>query len=223
MAGGGQLTEEQMIKLKQETGGKLRIIDVRQEPHVYLDGLPVTWYKSYITDIKDVKNPQSGINSMKEMENEFVEFLNKNSTIATSKIHWGSEPVYELIENIQLSPTEILTNEQMAQKHNVEYNRFFIPVFPESFQEKEFIELVDSISDDETVYVQCWDGTGRSTVFMTMFDILKNHEVSLELIVERQASLGGINTSDLYPRESSRYKRSLDRKTYIERFYESMH
>ena len=223
MAGGGQLTEEQMIKLKKETGGKLRIIDVRQEPHVYLDGLPVTWYKSYITDIKDVKNPQSGINSMKEMENEFVEFLNKNSTIVTSKIHWGSEPVYELIENIQLSPTEILTNEQMAQKHNIEYNRFFIPVFPESFQEKEFIELVDSISDDETVYVQCWDGTGRSTVFMTMFDILKNHEVSLELIVERQASLGGINTSDLYPRESSRYKRSLDRKTYIERFYESIH
>jgi hypothetical protein len=109
----------------------------------------------------------------------------------------------------------------MVERNGARYVRFYVPVVPDDRQVAEFEALADEDSEqDVTLYFQCWDGTGRSTAFMVMYDILRNgHEVSLESIADRHAAMGGINVLELPPESSPNYARSVVRRDFIIDYY----
>jgi hypothetical protein len=95
-------------------------------------------------------------------------------------------------------------------------------VVPSDRQVIKFEALVEEVSEqDVTLYFNCWDGTGRSTEFMVMYDILKNgDEVSLETIAGRHAALGGINVLEMPPQSSPNYSRSVQRRDFLIDYYQ---
>lgn len=83
------------------------------------------------------------------------------------------------------------------------------------------LELV-CIPKDAWLHFHCRGGRDRTTITMTIIDILQNGKnVSLENIVKRQNLLGGINLFDvkLWVRGTYSEDKLVKRKTFIESVY----
>lgn len=75
-----------------------------------------------------------------------------------------------------------------------------------------FIELVKSQPENSWLHFHCKAGVGRTTTFMVMYDIVKNHkEVSLDEIIQRQLALGNVKPKNIYNNE---------RINFLKKFYE---
>jgi protein-tyrosine phosphatase len=89
----------------------------------------------------------------------------------------------------------IKTEEETCLMHGLQYLR--IPLVdhkvPTTEQIDLFVDLVDQLQDT-WLHFHCRKGLGRSTTFMTLYDILKNgHVVTLDEILHRQRAMGGAN------------------------------
>jgi hypothetical protein len=88
----------------------------------------------------------------------------------------------------------------------------------------EIVALFDSIPEDTWVHIHCRNGHGRTSMLLTMLDIMRNAPTVPKVdIFKRQHLLGSVDFNDttVWPNKPTYNKKQLeDRKKFVENFYE---
>lgn len=201
-SGSSQFSTNNIKLLKESIGTNLPlvVVDLRQESHGFIDDTPVSWFGP--------KNKANlGLSKEQVLQDEKVKLqsieLGKSVTIGDKSI----------------IPTKVQDESELVKSVDVSYMR--IPVTdnmrPTDEMIDHFIEFVNSTPDNTWLHFHCKEGIGRTTTFMTMYDIMKNaKQVSLEDIMNRQVLLGGKNL--LYA-ENNLTGKSAQRSEFIRNFY----
>lgn len=182
-SGSGQFAENSLILLKQSIGNELpvKIVDLRQESHGFINGIAVSW---------EGKNNKanSGLTRKEVLDDESTK-LKDISLGKPISIYHNEKPQI-------IIPSKVQDEEELVNNLGISYIR--IPVTdgerPTDDMVDYFVQFVKELQSNIWLHFHCKAGVGRTTMFMVMYDSMKNAKsVSLEDIMNRQVLLGGEN------------------------------
>lgn len=187
---------------------QVAVLDLRQESHGFIDGIGISWYGD-----RDWAN--KGKTKSQILEDE------------VNRIHHALERKVSFIYVNKKYPLAFYvldghTEAEVAKMMGAEYYR--IPVTdhlkPNPEAVDNFIKLINTFSQDTWIHLHCAAGEGRTTTFMTMYDMIHNARyVKLEDIFKRQWLIGGQNLLDLKKNDwKLPYER--ERIEFLEMFYQ---
>ncbi len=206
--------------IQQATGNKAKImidVDLRQESHGYLNKNAITLAS----------------------ENDWINFNKTNTVSEQDEQKWlASFSTRDKVENV-LTPTqfksgkftsgknylvkEIVDEKMIATAADFQYFRLMVSdhMAPRDEEVDRFVMLVKNQKPYTWVHIHCRGGNGRTTTFMTMYDMLHNADkVSLDDIVKRQASVppyyNVLETTHEDPLLTKYYEK---RAAFIRKFY----
>jgi protein-tyrosine phosphatase len=217
-SGSGEFTPEGLKLVLARTRGPVTVFDLRQETHIFVNGLPVSWYAS--RDWANVGRSQSAIEADEAAR---VESFKPGSEI---DIRPG-EPVKKGSANSV--PPQRVTVERASTEHDVvsaagaNYVRLTVTdhARPPDEEIDRFVLAVRALPENAWAHFHCEAGLGRTTTFMVLYDMLRNaNRVSLEDIVLRQKILShGYDV--LQPDEPGNWKApyAADRAAFVRAFY----
>ncbi|KAJ5066782.1 tyrosine specific protein phosphatase and dual specificity protein phosphatase [Anaeramoeba ignava] len=218
--GSGAFSEKQIETIKKKLSKeikKITVVDLRKETHAYLNGLPISWYGKH-----------NWTNRKKTNEEVELDTLKKITELKTEK----NVKIYEIKEKMEdnenikakekIVPVHLLeTESEFAKRMGFDYKRFYINdhMLPSPFTEVDrFVNFFKSISLDETLFFHCRGGWGRTTTFLIMQDILKNHNKKpLLFFIQKHQRFGGLNLFQISSSWKKKY--SKQRKNFISLFY----
>ena len=206
-----QMLYDKIHELKPDT--KIYLIDLRQESHGFVNSLPVSWYAKY-------NAANAGKNSA-EVQQDELNRLKNLCGVETTFTPLGNSDTKRL-KPVTLTPRVVQTERDAAEKVGFEYIRFAAAdmQFPAPELVDEFILFVAQLPHNSWLHFHCQAGHGRTTTFLVMYDIMKNPDLSLEEICQRQYLLGGSNLL-LEPEGKDWYSRmARDRAKKIRMFYD---
>lgn len=196
-----------------DPAAKIFLVDLRQETHGYANSLPVSLYVEH--------NAINAGKTAAEVENNERKVLKNLRGIETTFKPLGNTDT-KLFKPITIVPRFIETERETAEKIGFNYVRFAAAdmQFPAPEVVDDFITFVVNLPSNAWLHFHCHAGHGRTTTFIVMYEIMKNPNVSLEEICQRQYLLGGSNLL-LEPEGKDWYSRmSRDRAKKIRLFYE---
>ena len=217
-SGSGQLTEVTLEwlrgRLEQESQQPIQIylVDLRQEPHGYANDLAVSLYKENNQANRN-KNPltaeangQAWLNSLL---GKTIEFFPLGKT----------DP--HVFQPVMVSVDRVRSEEQVLAGTTMRYARFATPAssWPEPVVVDAFLDFVRDLPDNAWLHFHCHAGSGRTTTFLIMYDRLRNRDVPLDTIVQRQYLLGGANILTLQPKNSFE-ERAYSHRTKMLRLFD---
>lgn len=185
----------------------LIILDLREESHGFINGEPISW-----TDGNNYANIDQSLDQI-----VLDEFFRLRAAYQEGEI------IIDLVKN----PTRLIVDSIKTEKDVVEslgatYIR--LPVTdhkqPGNAIVDQFIELIQNTSSSHWIHMHCKAGRGRTTTFLTMYDIAKNaHHVSFEAIMDRQYLIGGIDLSIVESSSIEKSENARKRFEFIQQFY----
>ncbi|MGB0935422.1 MAG: tyrosine-protein phosphatase [Alphaproteobacteria bacterium] len=191
--GCAQYTEQQLINLKNQLAdqGPIYIVDLRQEAHVFVDGIPISknvhvnMVERWFTDDVSAAREQALLSDLQSQESITYEEIEKkdNSTIKETTTH-------------TVKPMRIESPQQLVERHGMHYVRFYITNhhMPSNHVIDQLIQFLDTVPEHATIVFHCRGGKGRTTTAMVLVDIIENGDtVSLDDIIARQYLLGQTN------------------------------
>ncbi len=197
MSGSGQYSKEQLQQILSEietrykiSRGKMLVVDLRGEAHVFADEEPIS-----ILDKKDESTATKEYRSTQE--NLIKEKLaNQNITLIPHRFTVNHPPMIsrEVLEKQPITRVfrKIETEEEVTQGLRVHYVRIPIPDYSApTLAQIQFFEDAIKKSGAEWVHIHCHGGLGRSTTFMAVLDMIRQPNLSLDEIIERQWKAGG--------------------------------
>lgn len=195
------------------------VIDLRRESHGFLNGDAVSWF-----------GPQNAANAKKSTNQIKISEARLLNRLQNSKFRW----VYKIIEKTPddfieraerdfVVVNNVQSEQQLVNKSHVGYERYYVEDFhaPNDADVVRFVNFIKNLPNDTWLYFHCRAGRGRTTTFMTMYDMIKNAKVlTFDEIVNRQAVLGGSDLRVLPDKNDFKYQYEVDRLNFIKRFYE---
>ena len=93
----------------------------------------------------------------------------------------------------QIKITSAMTEEEMAKSLGVNYVRITATdhVWPAPDKVDQFVDFFRTMPKNAWLHFHCQAGVGRTTAYMAMADMMKNPDVSLKDILQRQHLIGG--------------------------------
>lgn len=228
VSGSGQYSQGQLKQMithlkraHQVNPENLLIVDLREEPHGFINGHAITWYYGPLSY-------QYGKTQEQVLQDEHrrVDLVSHqpNVMIYTIKKHRDGMPSNKTprIEKVE----EVKNEEQLVAQLGAKYIR--IPVTdhfrPEDKDVDQFLEVIAQLKPNDWVHFKCRGGRGRTTTFMAMYDMIKNPDMKKEDVTARQTFLDG---TDLKRATTVQHywKRKLnnDRIHFIDIFYDYVH
>lgn len=209
ISGSAQFSAESLGAILEKIPSKnIIIVDLREETHGFLNGMAVSWYLS--RNWGNLDKTESQIEALEEIrlddaQNQGWVFVYKKRLIPFP-VHVKSS----------------MTEKTLAKEKSIGY--FRLPVTdhkkPTDFDVDSFIAFVKVLPKDTWLHFHCAAGIGRTTTFMVMYDMMRNHKVvSAEDIIRRQALLGGIDLLAPLKDEDWRYPYKMDREEFAQKFY----
>ena len=195
----GQFSKKGFDKVCQEYGSKnLVVIDLRREFHGFVDGYPISWK---LTDGSS---------------------YDYNENLSVEEIEGGERELLGQLDGFQIVQSE----REFVEQSGAQYIRF--PVIDHSFPQGEevddFIHLISSFGNDSLIYFHCAGGSGRTTTFLSMLDMLQNKDgLSCMQILERQEAIGGsnlYNPESTYSEEPERIEGAIERLQFLVLFHQ---
>lgn len=180
------------------TSPKITVVDLRQESHGFIDDSPISYY-SFFQLINSNLNSQNTLKAEKE---------------DLSKISIGANiPIFKTTgEYLESLKANVVSNEEKTcENFGLGYKRIAVRdnSIPTPEAVDDFINFVNNTTDDIHILFHCDAGDGRTTMFMSMFQMMKNpSNESLSTILNDQITIGGIILTDNIPRA-----------TFLEYFY----
>lgn len=170
--------------LRENFNGEIYILDLREEPHGFLNGYPVSWYVE--------KNLANFFRGSDEIEDDELERLDNVFAKKITLTPLGNADK-ALFESVNIFVTAVKTERQAATELRLNYERFGATdmLFPAPAVVDKFISFLFTVDKDAWLHFHCQAGNGRTTTFLVLHDILTNPEKSLEEICARQVELGG--------------------------------
>lgn len=215
ISGSAQFSEQGLNKLIETIpADKIIFVDLREESHGFLDGIAVGWYYNHNWEHRDM--PEAAIEQIQALRLKEAAHRGYVSIFADKN---SPEP-----QSLHLS--QALTEKELISKLHtkaIEYVRFYVTDHHRPTDETvdAFVEFVKTIPQDVWVHFHCKAGRGRTTTFMTMFDMMHNaHNVSKEEIIKRQFWLGGVNLKHIQEEKLYKQAPSAERLKFIDKFYE---
>ena len=185
ISGSGQFSESNLplVKKTLECCKSIIVVDLRQESHGFINGKPVSW-----SNKKNNANLGLTLPQVSDIEDEQLQAISFCRTLS-----FCNHP------SIKISPKCVEDENLLVQTHRMSYIR--IPVTDGAIPTEDtvsfFINFVSCVPADIHLYFHCKAGVGRTTVFMIMYDMIKNAGlVSFDAIINRQMALANFNAKE---------------------------
>ena len=187
ISGSAQFTKDQLLNLKNYINkDNICIVDLRQESHGMINDLAISFLNPY----KDLNNGFTTEQTIKA-ENSLLNKIKIGNTIQLYK-HTGI-----FIKDITV---DFISNEsQLVTEADMQYKRFAVKdnSAPTPDIVDEFVEFIKNKPDDIHLHFHCAAGKGRTTLFMVMYQAMKNNSnLTLEQLLSYQYNIGGVNLHD---------------------------
>lgn len=218
----GQFSEKELVAIRQKyPNEKILVVDLRRESHGFINGQAVSWRSPF-----DQSNIGEKIEKILRDEKSRLNLLKKDEEIIVNKILEKDEKNgwYEEVEPKIIAVAEISTEENLVKKFGFEYKRFAVRdhASPDHNQVLEFEKFIKNLPLDKKIYIHCAAGRGRTTTFLTLYDIMNNGDkMSLEEILIRQAKVGGVRLDEISEDEKWRENLAQERLKMIREFYQN--
>ncbi|MBX4270869.1 fused DSP-PTPase phosphatase/NAD kinase-like protein [Clostridium estertheticum] len=162
----------------------ITIIDLRQESHGFINGLPVSW--------ANAKNDANiGLTKNQVLLDEYNKLSNIKLNVPITFYNH---------KNITIIPTKVEDEQYLVSSKSLSYNRITVTdgKIPKDDMVDYFVALVLSQPKNSWFHFHCKQGIGRTTTFMIMYDMIKNStKVTAEDIIERQLLLANFDESHI--------------------------
>ena len=207
ISGSSQFSEKQLTEvirqLRPLTQGPVYIVDLRQESHGFVNGLPVSWYGE-----RNWANRGETHRAVLADERQRLDAL-RGKVVTITRL--GKK---EKDRSFSVRADTVLTEQELTARQGLLYARFTNTdhVWPAAEELDSFLRFVRSLPADAWLHFHCEAGEGRTTAYMTMYDMLRNPDVPYKDIVYRQCLIGGVYTPYL-----GKGKKSWRRPYYAEK------
>jgi hypothetical protein len=218
-SGGGEFTAEGLKLLLGHTRGPATVFDLRQETHIFVNGLPVSWFAK-----NDWANVGRTYNEIQADEAARAKSLKPGSKIVVYPGAAIKKPGLTSSPSENVTVGQASTERDIVAANNAAYVRVTVTDHARPLDEEvdRFILAVRTLPENGWAHFHCEAGRGRTTTFMVLYDTLRNaNRVSLEDIAHRQQLLGH-DYDVLGPAVPGDWKAPYteDRIAFIRAFYE---
>jgi protein-tyrosine phosphatase len=217
-SGSGEFTDDNLKLVLARTRGPVTIFDLRQETHIFINGLPVSWFAT--NDWANVGRSQAAIEADERARAESLKPGSKISVTSGAGVKKpGVTPSTAQTVTVQGASTE----SELVESHHAAYVRVTVTDHcrPLDNEVDRFILAVRALPENGWAHFHCEAGRGRTTTFLVLYDMLRNAaRVSMEDIVRRQKLLG-YGYDVLWPAEPGNWKApyTADRIAFVRAFY----
>ena len=192
LSGSGRFSLKQLDSLtawvnEKAKGKKKVLIDLRSEAHGFVNGHHVSWY-GYINWSNIGKKRDQIVSEEEKLIHSLV-----GKTIVAGKISSSNNYVMTDSTWILVHADSAQTEREVMEHAGWEYRRITAldHVFPSDEIIDQVIDCFRTLPEDAWVHFHCQAGRGRTTLWMSFFDMMNNPDVSLKDILYRQCQLGG--------------------------------
>lgn len=192
IAGGNQPTPETLKNLRQELGlpisTPLWIIDLRQESHGFLNGTAVSWHTE-----RNAANRGLGASEVETRESHQLAAAMQTAVIA---MPMGKADQLAIAAPFAGTISSWETERHFARSLGYGYERFAATdmSWPEPQAIDDFVAFYRSLPREHGwLFFHCQAGQGRTTTFMTLYELLEQPDHSAEEAAAHQKALGGVD------------------------------
>jgi hypothetical protein len=217
-SGGGEFTADDLKLLLPRTRGLVTVFDLRQETHLFVNGLPLSWFATH--DWANVGRTQAAIEADEAAR---VQSLKPGSEIVVRLGAAVKKPGVTPSTPQNITVEHASTERDVVEANRAAYVRIAVTDHARPLDEAvdRFILAVRALPENGWAHFHCEAGRGRTTTFMALYDMLRNaNRVSLEDIARREQLLG-YDYDVLRPvgPESWKAPYSVDRIAFVRAFY----
>ena len=218
-SGSGQFSARQLKDLKKILPAPLHVVDLREESHGFINGLPVSWHTKHNSINWGKSLCQVQVDELQRLKN-ILEQKTVHLYVNAKQDERSGNVKYEPYKTVTVLTS--LTEEEICQRNGVGYTR--IPVAdsqaPDATDVQQFINLVRRSPRTTWFHFHCRAGRGRTTTFMVLYDMMRNADtVSLPNILARQHALDGVDLNYITDASFWKYKHLIKRKAFVTLFY----
>lgn len=189
MIGSGQFSVEQLKAILKRIHAPLIIIDLRHEPHGFLNGNAVSWIESH-----QWFNRYDHLLHPSHVENNLLKQLRRQQIVTVNVVNDNKQNEILEAKAIPIPVEKVQSEQNVAKQFRLQYIRFRAPEQgePNAKEVDYFIKLVRSIPTGTWIYFHCREGVEPTTTFMMMYDMIKNaNHLSFATMVARQHKMVG--------------------------------
>jgi protein-tyrosine phosphatase len=217
-SGSGEFTPESLKLVLARTRGPVTVFDLRQETHIFVNALPVSWYASH--DWANVGRSQEEIESEEAAR---VQSFKPGSEIDVRPGHQVKHGNGDSVTPEQVFVEWASTEQNIVEGAGAHYVRITVTDHTRPLDDEvdRFILAVRALPENAWAHFHCEAGLGRTTTFMVLYDVLRNaNRVSLEDIVRRQKILShGYDVLEPAEPETWKTPYAADRAAFVRAFY----
>ncbi len=187
-SGSGEFTADGLRLLLARTRGPVTVFDLRQETHIFVNGLPVSWFAT-----RDWANVGRSQGAIEADESARVESLKRGSKIVVRPGAAVKKPGVSPSIPQNVTVEHASTEREFVKPNHAAYVRVTVTDHcrPLDNEVDGFILAVRALPENGWAHFHCEAGRGRTTTFMVLYDMLRNAaRVPMEDIVRRQQLLG---------------------------------
>src|SRR6266516_1577675 len=218
-SGSGEFTPESLKLVLARTRGPVTVFDLRQETHIFVNDIPVSWYASH--DWANVGRSQEEIESEEAAR---VQSFKPGSEIDVRLGHPVKHGNGNSVTPQRVTVQRASTERDVVEGAGTHYVRVAVTDHARPLDQEvdRFVLAVRELPENACTHFHCEAGLGRTTTFMVLYDMLRNAtRVSLEDIVRRQKILSS-GYDVLQPDEPRNWKApyATDRAAFVRAFYD---
>jgi hypothetical protein len=203
----------------ERVGRPLVVIDLRQESHGFLAGLPVSWYA-----LHDQVNVVRALAEVQQDERRRLDVVAADEWTTVLVVTSRSAPgTIAEGQSVTLAARPALTERELAESLGLGYFRIpatdFLPPTAENVDR--FVAFAAGLPPETWLHFHCHAGDGRTTTFLAMWDMMRNAgAVSVEDIIRRQALVGPEDLFAVGTPERWTHPFAVERAAFLQRFHE---
>jgi protein-tyrosine phosphatase len=186
-SGSGEFTADGLKLLLARLRGPVTVFDLRQETHLFVNGLPISWFAT--NDWANVGRTHDQIVSDEEIRAQSLK-PGSEITVAKGDIKKSGTasdtPAHVIVKNAT-------AERELVEENKAAYVRLTVTDHARPLDEEvdRFILAVRSLPENGWAHFHCEAGRGRTSTFMVLYDMLRNAtRLSIDDIVNRQKLLG---------------------------------